>query len=125
MRYRNLQLIGIHIKKTAGRSFRDLLRVQYPGGYYRMNIPPNLEDREGERRKLLNAIPKKTQVIHGHFHYRDIEEIVRDNPEVPVITWLREPVQRVISEYFFLIPNTKELFPEPSKPANKILIFLS
>ena len=56
----------------------------------------------------MEEIPATTRVIHGHFYYLDAEELMKSYPDVPVVTWLREPVQRVISSYYFNKRKFKE-----------------
>ena len=46
-------------------------------------------------------VSKDISVIHGHFHYKEIKnKISRDTK---LITWFREPADRVISNYYFLM----------------------
>ena len=73
MKYSHLELIGIHIKKTAGRSFKAVLQKQYPGGYLRINIRPKEKNRREAFAEKLTKITPETRVIHGHFHYRDMQ----------------------------------------------------
>jgi hypothetical protein len=79
-----LELISIHIPKTAGVSFQHLLREIYGEG---------LVTDYGAGQDLSAA-----RVVHGHFplgRYRP------SYPETPVVTWLRDPVERIISYYFY------------------------
>lgn len=46
-------------------------------------------------------LPAALKVAHGHFTYNDFVTYF-GKPDVPVITWLRHPVERLISQYFFL-----------------------
>jgi hypothetical protein len=98
----NLELIAIHIMKTAGMSFKRLLKRQYAHKYYRMNIGKLVEDRQAAFQAHREAIPAETRVIHGHFRYLDAVPLYRQNPQVPLVTWVRNPVARVISRYYFL-----------------------
>lgn len=101
MKLDNLELIGIHIKKTGGMSFKRLLKRQYARKYYRINAGPNIKNRDEILKQKLEAIPEDTRVIHGHITYRDIVPLIEEKPGVPVITWLREPVERMISLYYY------------------------
>ena len=48
--------------------------------------------------KIADVITDSTRVIHGHFRYKEVKDIVkRDKPKV--VTFLREPVSRVVSNY--------------------------
>lgn len=95
-------MISIHIAKTGGRSFFEILRNEYgdaldPRFKRKHYFPP----RENIGR-LIDRIPPNIRVIHGHLFYSDVKEIhLAMQPKI--ITWMREPVERVISNYYFLM----------------------
>ena len=101
MELTSLELIAIHIKKTAGMSFKHLLKGEYGKEYYRMNISQDIQNRTEVFNQHLAEIPAETRVIHGHFLYADALPLYKAFPQVPVVTWLRDPVQRVVSSYYF------------------------
>ena len=80
-----LQLISVHIPKTAGSSFSILLRRIYGA---RLVL-----DYGGEVTGLDSA-----EVVHGHF---SASKYLEQFPDAKVIIWLRHPVERVISYYFY------------------------
>jgi hypothetical protein len=98
-------LIIPHIPKTGGMSFRDYLQKVYGTRAYL--------DYKGLRsasvplwRKLIGpvlgqpgGIPWGTQCIMGHFNASKFAPFF---PEARFGTWVREPVQRVISYYYYL-----------------------
>ena len=45
-------------------------------------------------------------MIHGHFNYSAIADHLNISDDVPVVTWVRDPVQRVISNYYYLVQET-------------------
>jgi len=48
--------------------------------------------------KISDVITESTRVIHGHFRYKEVKDIIKkDKPKV--VTFLREPVSRVVSNY--------------------------
>jgi hypothetical protein len=99
----NLELVSLHIPKTAGTSFRTVLQERY-GKRQVLHFdiyPSGAIHAKGKALKGCD-LGKKTKVLHGHFGYRDLYEKVEINPKTPVITWLRHPVERVVSNYFFL-----------------------
>lgn len=97
-----LELIAVHIKKTAGMSFRHLLLEEYGReNYYRMNINGKSDMRVEAFNKHMKRVPENTRVIQGHFRYSDALPLYEAKPDVPVVTWLRNPVKRVISKYYF------------------------
>ncbi|MEN8240820.1 MAG: sulfotransferase family 2 domain-containing protein [Chloroflexota bacterium] len=112
MVFNDLELIAIHIQKTAGMSFKKILKREYKRKYYRLNIGAEVKDRQAAFQQHLPRIPGDTRVIHGHYYYQDIIEIVNSYPDVPVVTWLRAPVQRVISSYYFFKRKFDEGFRE-------------
>lgn len=97
-----LELVSLHIPKTAGTSFRAVLERVYGKRLARLDI------RHGEmlldgKQFLGSALPSGVRAVHGHFMYRNLEQAIdMKSRRVPVITWLRHPVQRVLSNYFYL-----------------------
>lgn len=99
-----IELVSIHIPKTAGTSFRNVLKGVYGRkSVVRFDIRSGGRKIELERKAFTGSkLPAKVRVIHGHFRYRDLVDLL-DIPEtIPVITWMRDPVERVISNYFYL-----------------------
>jgi hypothetical protein len=95
-----LKLISIHIPKTAGTSFYHILQQVYGPelsvSFKRRDIVPLLRKGELTKRDLSPSI----QVIHGHFYYQEIARLHRAT-DAKVICWLREPVDRLLSNYHF------------------------
>lgn len=108
-----MQLISIHIPKTAGTSFYAILSQVYND-----LLSPSFKRRDiqqlqtiGEWRADSPALPY--EVMHGHFRYEEITEFVTS--ETVLICWLRDPIQRLISNYYFF----KTIFTNPERnPAN-------
>lgn len=85
-------LISIHIPKTAGTAFRHVLLEVY--GYAGV-----LEDYPPDRiHQLKQPIKPQIKVIHGHFAADKYQPLF---PQAQKIVWLRHPLFRLISEYFF------------------------
>lgn len=95
-----IELISIHIPKTAGTSFHRVLKENYGDlaspAFKRRDVLPCL-DASG---KTPATQWQKFQVIHGHFHYQEIIRI-HQVTNAKIICWLRHPVDRVISNYRF------------------------
>lgn len=102
-------IVSLHIPKTGGTSFSDVLERAYPGEvafFYRANnklTHPKLKDhgrlREAE---LLNEIEADgIKVIHGHAPGRWFLKSIPDQSRF--WTWVRDPVERVISAYYYLV----------------------
>ncbi len=115
-----VELISLHIPKTAGTSFRNSLKSIYgDSGAVRLDINPihrwiKVEERKLETKKL----PNEVKVIHGHFHLDHLYEDINLKASVPVITWMRDPVKRVISNYHYLAKRLREELQEEKKDLN-------
>lgn len=99
----NIELVSLHIPKTAGTSFRYILKAQFKKkDVARLDIYPSgaimLNEKEFDSEKLKDKI----KVIQGHYTYRNINDKLLLDSNVKFITWLRDPVERVISNYYFL-----------------------
>ncbi len=116
----------LHIPKTAGTTIAHYLR-----GYYTFKdvLPyltwnhflPVLKKRQLKSKKSL--VPKKHKLILGHFGVSILPEIPKHN----VITMLRHPLERTISQYYHMEfdPTTnnwvKPGFIKPTDTLSKIL----
>ena len=96
--------VSIHIPKTAGTAlakiFDDtsLRRIMYEYGSERdlttvRTCPPDVR----EHREFIQSYFK---YLHGHFHYLKYADVF---PDAPVITTVREPVDRVVSQYLHIL----------------------
>ena len=87
------RLIFLHIEKTAGTTFRTILRFQY----FRKRIYRiiwNSEDFLREKR----VVREKTHLLQGHMLFG-----MHNHLPTPAayITFLRDPIERIISAYFY------------------------
>lgn len=112
------RIISIHIPKTAGTSFRlllqsmlgetNVLRVDYPLLKQRLRV-----NGERSQERALDA-----PVIHGHFNFKALSKEVELPSGAKLITWLRDPVERVISNYYYLKERLEDELKEEGKGLN-------
>lgn len=87
-----IELISVHIPKTAGTAFRHVLTDTYGLNGVLGDYPPD------QIHQPENPISKEIKVIHGHFEPSKYQDYF---PKAKRIVWLRHPLFRLISEYFF------------------------
>lgn len=107
------KIVLIHIPKTAGSSLRSVLGYalgQVHGGAQPVigidTVPSELPYFDGLAQAASHALPDLfhdgLQVMSGHFRYRDIVPVLKGcRDEVSLITFLRDPVKRTISDYLY------------------------
>src|ERR1700682_4388591 len=83
-----------HIPKTAGRSVRSVMACNFHLTEI-LHVPDHL----WKDAKFAASAAKRYRFIHGHLHCEFIRNLTKS---VHVVTFLREPVERVLSLYFFL-----------------------
>jgi len=86
--YDNLELISVHIPKCGGTTFSDILRRIYGDKYSHVTDISQLND-----------IDKNMQCIHGHYYFNP--EWLKIYPNAKICTWIRNPVDRLISYYYY------------------------
>lgn len=101
-------LLSLHLPKTAGTSFADTLRAATGRGY--RDDYADLPMQHGTWRRRLRAVhggrhlrgrlPAGTTCIHGHFLAVKYRIALGAQPAC-WITWMRDPVQRLVSHYAF------------------------
>jgi energy-coupling factor transporter ATP-binding protein EcfA2 len=102
----SLKLVSIHIPKTAGTSFQRILEDVYGiDKILRIDLFNRKKpDIKFQGKQITPAdIPEGVEVIHGHFNYHELLEWFQLDPSLPIITWLREPVNRLFSHYSYFM----------------------
>ncbi len=96
-----LEIISIHVEKTAGTSFYDELKRQYGAEQVlRIDTHQHPTPRFNGQDKLdVNAL-NKIKVIHGHFLRDDLNKyLIYPKSKPKMISWLRDPAERILSNY--------------------------
>jgi hypothetical protein len=101
-------ILSVHIAKTAGTAFRDVLSRSYAADQIvfdfddrifdpasPFNRDPGLWRRQAD--DFIQILGSSVRIIHGHFSAVKYREHFAD---ALWITWLRHPVNRLLSQYF-------------------------
>ncbi|WP_110189500.1 sulfotransferase family 2 domain-containing protein [Pokkaliibacter plantistimulans] len=114
-------LISVHIPKTAGTSFGKSLEKNFGPNLIKDygDFPILTPELERNRMALSNSIASSeknfgdVKCIHGHFLAIKYLLLSSARP-VTYVTWMRNPVERVLSHYYFwkryYDPNTSRSF---------------
>jgi hypothetical protein len=112
------ELISLHIPKTAGTSFRNILKNVYGDEeVVRFDINVNGVVRLNEELYDSRKLPE-VKAIHGHFYIGMLESLFELPENYKLITWVRDPVKRVISNYYYLESRLREILNEEKKILN-------
>lgn len=92
------RLISMHLPKVAGSSFRAFLEEVYKDDLRCMYKAEETAPRLVPKLKLAEHI----RCVHGHFQADSYDKHL---PGAVKITWMRHPVERVVSSYFQYLRN--------------------
>ena len=95
-------IVSVHIPKTGGVTFREVL-AELAGGHLVLDyddrpLAPRSRWRALRERLRRTSLPPGTRVVHGHFV---AAKYGRSHPEARFVTWLRDPVERLASHYHY------------------------
>jgi hypothetical protein len=103
-------IVSVHIPKCGGISFQHVLRRIYG----RRGLWLNYGAFTNRTEARYELIPAGTQCIHGHFLADTFDDFV---PQPELVTWLRHPVERVVSNYHHFLRH-----PDPGNPCCRALL---
>jgi len=101
-------IVSVHLPKTAGTSFAATLERSFGSALLRdyadlpINTPQYERNRFALQQCLLNAEKdfQRIKCVHGHF--LPVKYLLLSSRcEITFVTWLRSPVERVLSHYHF------------------------
>lgn len=96
------KLISIHVPKAAGTSFKGVLEHLYRGSMlpiYHNELNKKIWNKEKVE------IPQKYRAIQGHFPAT--QQLLESFPNAKVISWVRHPLNRLISYYHYWLKRPR------------------
>jgi hypothetical protein len=95
-------IVSVHIPKTGGVTFREVLAELAAGrmvqDYADQPLAPRPYWRRLRDRLRHVELPPGTRVVHGHFV---AAKYWRAYPEARYVAWFREPIERLASHYHY------------------------
>jgi hypothetical protein len=111
-------LIFLHMPKTGGTTMHAILRRQYRAQHtFRTNPEQHLESVRLFR-ELPEEAKSKIELVTGHMRFGVHEHIRRSSF---YLTFLRDPVQRVISYYYYILGYQNHYLHQKIKAGNMSL----
>ncbi len=96
-------ILSVHIPKTGGVSVRNILKEHYGPGFVLHYW--QITDAWG---RVLDKVPADATCVHGHYQ-ADVH--AKAFPSATLMTWVRDPVERVVSSYYHRLRD-----PDPQHP---------
>jgi hypothetical protein len=99
----NIELVSLHIPKTAGTSFRSIF-IDNVGerNFAKVDIFNSGRIKVNDAYFSDHKLNRKVTAIHGHFPYSVLLDRFEIHSTTQFITWVRNPIERVLSNYYFL-----------------------
>ena len=99
-------LIFLHIPKAAGTTLNDILRRQYSqaGAFYQLHHW-DPEQIASQFHALPEGRQRSVQIMTGHMHFGVHESL---STPVSYFTLLRDPIDQIISYYYYLLGNPRD-----------------
>ena len=114
----SVEIISVHVPKTAGSFFNSVLQQVYEKNLfndYKEQIHPVLFHvlkaiPQAKSELINNFISANIKAIHGHFPIAKYEGYF---PKSKRVVWLRNPIQRIISAYYFILSESATWAADP------------
>jgi hypothetical protein len=90
----------VHLKKTAGESVRSILRRNFGTRHFDTSLLRTEEYLSAAQLRRARAFFPRLESIGGH-QVSPLSDLQKDFPEIRFYTFLRDPVQRVVSFFHF------------------------
>jgi hypothetical protein len=105
-----LEIIYLHIPKTAGTSILELLEQHYTQESILSVKRKLFMENSGQKPEnlLLSLCHEKVKVLHGHFTWQESRLVREKFPQALCITFLRNPIDRVRSNYLYFLKRIAE-----------------
>lgn len=100
-------IVSCHIPKTAGTSFGRALKREFgDAAVFDYGDRVGWEGADAEKWRSVRSASgpstsASTRVVHGHFYLAKYSHL----PESSMVAFLRDPAERVVSNYQFLLAN--------------------
>lgn len=111
-----VDLLSIHVPKTAGTSFYRLLQANYCDQLSVSLRREHIMDMQANKQAITDYLIPEISVVHGHITIAEAQPLIlRDRPKT--IAFLRDPVERVISNYCYFIDLLRHPEQQQQNPA--------
>jgi len=105
-------IISVHLPKTAGESFAASLKEHFKDKFYKdyHDKPINTPGCKRKTKALCDMVKNNfinynnIECIHGHFLPVKYSSL-RIYKKIEFITWLRDPIERMASHYYYWLRN--------------------
>lgn len=104
------EIVHLHIPKTGGSSLLDLYRKNYGSNAVVSVKRASVKGKTKE--ELINFFSAmerpQLKVLHGHFYWSEVGAYAKNSERLKIVAFFRDPVERVISNFFFFKKRIKE-----------------